>query len=199
MSATPDINSVQGLLEHIRTASANQESVSVDTILSQIGRRSFGPILLTVGLFLAVPGLSDIPTVPTILGTLIAVVGIQIVVGRNHIWMPGWLLRKKVKTKRVHTAIEWVQKPAYYADQVLKSRLLPLATGTGRCVAAVVCILLALLTPLMELVPFSSNLAGVAFTFFGLGLVGRDGLMNAIGFSICLILVGTISYGMVAT
>lgn len=193
MSAS-EINSTEALLREIESAAEDQERVSIETLLDYIGRRSFGPIILAVGAFLAIPGLSDIPTVPTIFGSLIVLVGVQILFGREKIWMPQWLLNRSVKAERVRTAANKLKKPASHADKILKRRLSFLTTGIGSTLVATTCVLLALLTPVMEIIPLSANVAGIALTFFGLGLVGRDGLMNAIGFSFCTLLTGIAIY-----
>lgn len=177
------------LLQQIKQASAGRDSISLDALLDCIGRRSFGPIILAVGAFLTVPGPSDIPTVPSIFGILITIIGGQIILGREHIWLPRWILRKTIKTKRLEAAIQRLDKPARYIDTLTKPRLHLLTAKAGTNIAAGACIGLALLTPIMEFVPLSANVAGVAFVFFGLGFVARDGLMHLLGFSFCGLLV----------
>lgn len=46
---------------------------------------------------------------------------------------------------------------------------------------AIVCMLVALAMPAMEVVPFSANGAGAALMTFGLGIVARDGLLALLG------------------
>ena len=59
--------------------------------------------------------------------------------------------------------------------------LLTAGQGSGEVLVpndgAVGCVLTAAATPLMELVPFSANVAGIAVTSFGLALIAADGLM----------------------
>ena len=56
-------------------------------------------------------------------------------------------------------------------DRWSKRRLGRLTSGAAVMVGAVGCVVLAAATPLMEVVPFSANVAGIAITTFGLGLV----------------------------
>ena len=49
--------------------------------------------------------------------------------------------------------------------------------GAAVSVGAVGCAIVAAATPLMEVVPFSANIAGVAITTFGLALIAADGLL----------------------
>lgn len=189
-----NLHSVNDILCQLQRAHGDREQVSVDNILSTIGRRSFGPIVLAIGLFLAVPGVSDIPSVPSIFGALIVLIGLQIVWGRAHIWLPGWILRRSVRADRLEKAIDWLQRPANAIDKIVKPRWHRLATPLAQRLIAIVTIILALLTPFMEVVPLSANVAGVAFVFFGLGLVSQDGLMNAIGLLFCATLAGLLIY-----
>lgn len=187
------IHSVRELLTQLSSAKHDEQMVSIDMILDTLGRRSFGPIILTIGLILAVPGVSDIPTVPSILGSLVVLLGFQIVIGREYIWLPQWLLRQTVRAERLDKVIAWLDRPANWIDSLLKPRLQYLTAPWSVRVIAVVTIMLALLTPAMEIVPLSANVAGVAFTFFGLGLVAQDGLMNALGFTFCAVLGGILA------
>ena len=46
---------------------------------------------------------------------------------------------------------------------------------------ASICLALAVVMPLMEVVPFSANAAGLILAVFGLALIASDGLMVVIG------------------
>lgn len=187
------IHSVRELLAQLSSAKHDQQTVSIDMVLDTLGRRSFGPIILTIGLILAVPGVSDLPTVPTILGSIIVILGIQILLGKEHIWLPQWVLQRSVSADRLDQVIAWLNRPATWIDSLLKPRLRPLTTPWSVRLIAICTVALALLTPFMEVVPLSANVAGIAFTLFGLGLVAQDGLMNALGFAFCAVLGGILA------
>lgn len=192
-----DIDSVSGLLHEISEANQNNSPVSLGDLLQTIGQRSFGPIILATGLFLAVPGVSDIPTVPTILGAVIFLIGIQIVLKNEHIWLPKFLLNRSIKSEKLEKSLRYLEKPANYLDKIIYHRFPSLTADTAYRVVALISIIVAGLTPLMELVPLSANVAGVIFVFFGLGLVGRDGLMNLLGILFCFCLAGILIYFLV--
>lgn len=59
---------------------------------------------------------------------------------------------------------------------------------------AVVCLGIAATMPTMELVPLSSNAAGIALAAYGLSLIARDGLLALIAFVFTAITVGAIVY-----
>ena len=55
------------------------------------------------------------------------------------------------------------------------------ARGPAVYLIALVALAVSLLTPAMELVPFSAVLAGLVLTAFGLALIARDGLLSLFG------------------
>ncbi len=52
------------------------EEVSVEQVMGAVGRRSFGPLLLVVGVVAAAPGVGDIPGVATLLGLFVLTVSV---------------------------------------------------------------------------------------------------------------------------
>ena len=56
--------------------------------------------------------------------------------------------------------------------------------GTSRYAIALACGVTALMTPMMEFVPFSANGAGMIWTLFALALITRDGVLALLGFCV---------------
>ncbi|GAA5525552.1 hypothetical protein Maes01_02122 [Microbulbifer aestuariivivens] len=179
----PEFTSLQQMLEHIRQESAAQKRVTLDLVIRAIGRRSFAPLLLLVGLILFSP-LSGIPGVPTSMATLVLLVAVQLLLGRKYFWLPQWLLRRSISEKSLRRALRFLQRPARECDRWLRPRFRLLVKRTGTDVIAVICVAIALALPLMEIVPFSASLAGVALTAFGLALVAHDGLLAIVAFAL---------------
>ena len=71
MTTSRVVHTLTELLDTIESVAEKQERVSIDDVLDAVGRRSFGPVVMLIGLFLVVPGLSDIPSVPTIMGVML--------------------------------------------------------------------------------------------------------------------------------
>ena len=94
---------------------------------------------------------------------------------RKSFWLPKWLLDRTVSDKTLCKAIGWLRTPARYVDRMIKARLSWLTSGAGAYAIAVTCVVIALATPSMEVVPMSANIAGVAITAFGLAVVAHDG------------------------
>lgn len=177
------------LLDQIEESASDSDKVSLDSVMNAVGRRSFGPILILVGLVIVAPLVGDIPGVPTIMALLIVLVAAQVLMRRKHLWLPRWMLDRRVSSEKLKKAVKWLRKPARFIDGLLRPRLQHLTHEIGIQVTAVVCIIIAAALPPMELVPFSANAAGIALTALGLALIANDGLL-AIGAAI--VSVGTI-------
>ncbi|HSH43115.1 MAG TPA: exopolysaccharide biosynthesis protein [Arenicellales bacterium] len=192
MSHTPSLDEGQGvssieeLLDCLQDADHDGERSSVDDIVTAVGRRSFGPLLLLAGLIVLAPLVGDIPGVPTLMAILVLLVAVQLLAGRNHFWLPAWLLNRSVARDKLDQGIDWMRRPARAVDRVLHPRLRLLTQGLGTLGIAVMCILIALAMPPMEFVPFTANGAGLALTVFGLALIANDGLMALLGYIITL-------------
>ena len=168
------------LLELLDDADFLNDHVTWGEIMDQIGSRSFGPLLLIGGLVTLAPLIGDIPGVPTLIGIFVVLVVGQLLIGREHIWLPAFLLDRSIEKHKLHKALTWMKKPAGFVDRLLKPRLSFLVEGAMSHVIALLCMGVALVMPIMEVVPFSANLAGAALTGFGLALIARDGLLAII-------------------
>lgn len=159
--------------------------------MDEVGRRSFGPLLLLAGLLMAAPVIGDIPGVPVILGIFVVLVSAQVLFGRDHFWLPQWLLKRSVKAgKMKKTAQKWLRKPARFIDRFLKRRLTFLVNGWGGRAVAIGASLMAISTPVAEFIPFSANGVGASIALFGLGLIAHDGLMVLFGWAVLALTVG---------
>lgn len=158
------------------------QNVSIDLIMDMIGRRSFGPLLLLAGLIILAPVIGDIPGVPSIMGVFIFLVAIQLLTGQEHFWLPKWLLQRAVPGDKLLKAVRWLRRPAHFIDKLIRPRLLSFVNGTAKFAIASVCILIAVMLPFMEVIPFSANAAGIALVAFGLALIARDGLLALLSF-----------------
>lgn len=177
-------STLRDLIASLERMEQEAQRVSVDDVVHAIGRRSFGPLLLVAGLITLTPIIGDIPGMPTLMATLVLLVSVQLLAGRETFWLPGWLLKRSISRDKFDKGICFLKKPACWIDGLLRVRL-PWLTGyIGIRVTAVVCLLIALAMPPMEFIPFSANGAGLALALLGLGLVARDGLVLLLGFAL---------------
>lgn len=189
-----EFTSLQQLLEHIAHTAEHRRRVSLNLVVRAVGRRSFAPLLLLVGIILFSP-LSGIPGVPTLMAILILLVTVQLLLGRHYFWLPQWMLRRSLSKEKLLKALHWLQRPASFIDRWLQPRLEFLVRRTGTGVIALICTVIALALPVMEVVPFSATIAGMAITTFGLALMAHDGLVAILAIVFTALAFGMILYG----
>lgn len=179
-----DLGTLLELLEHAGEA---DQPVSIDCMLQATGQRSFGALLLVPGLLVFSP-LSGIPGLPSIFAVMVTLIAVQLLVGRRHIWLPQWLLRRTASRSKYDRAMAFLKCPAGFIDRLLRRRLTFLTEGIAVRFNALLCLLIAATMPPLELIPFGNSTAGAALSILGLGMMARDGVLVlvAIGFFVCL-------------
>ncbi|MBY6155095.1 exopolysaccharide biosynthesis protein [Vannielia litorea] len=179
-SATHEIRSLSDVLEALDRLS-EPETVSIKDLLEEIGMRAFAPLVLIPALILVTP-LSGIPGLPTIGATLIALVIVQKLMGRTHLWLPGWLTRRNVAGERLAGAVDWMRKPCRWIDDHSRKRLSPLVSRPANLITALVITLICVVIPFLELLPMVTSLFAVAISLLAIGLLVRDGLYTLLGY-----------------
>ena len=184
------ITTLTQLIEKIAEVVEQREHISLDEVLDSIGTRSLGPLLLVAGLITLAPVIGDIPGVPTIMAILVLLIAGQLLFQREHLWLPKWLLNRSVSRQKMQKVLGWSRKPARFVDRYIHSRMPRLVEGKGQYLVALVCIAIALAMPLMEVIPFSANFAGLALAAFGLALIARDGALALVALAVVGLLFG---------
>lgn len=187
------VTSLEQLLDRIDEAGEGEDKVSLEMLMDTIGKRSFGPLLLLIGVILVSP-LSGIPGLPTTMGVAVFLVAVQMLVCKQHIWLPGWILRRELKQQRLSKASQWLRRPARFIDRFATNRLSLLVDGPGSWPVALVCVLVGVTLPVFEPLPFAASAAGVALTCFGLAMIAHDGVLVLLAYSATLGIGGVIAY-----
>ncbi|MCQ4259209.1 exopolysaccharide biosynthesis protein [Stutzerimonas stutzeri] len=164
------------LLQLLEEAGEPDEPISIEGMLEATGQRSFGALLLIPGLLLFSP-LSGIPGLPTFFAVMIGLIAMQLLVGRTHFWLPKWLLNRCASRSKYDRAIAFLKRPARLIDRLIRHRLTVLTEGIAVYINALVCLLIAVAMPPLELIPFGNSVAGAALTLIGLGMMARDGAL----------------------
>jgi hypothetical protein len=128
------------------------------------------------------------------MGMLVLLVAGQLLFRREHIWLPQSLLQRSVTRGKLTKTVEWLQSPAGFIDRFLRPRLTRFTNQAAHYVIAAVCVVIATITPVMEVVPFSANVAGVALTAFGLSLMAHDGVLALLAFAFSAVTLGVLVY-----
>lgn len=177
-----DDKALTHLLDGVEHA-ARGKTVSVDNLMEEFGDRAITPFILIIALLLVSP-ISGIPGVPTVSAIVIVTLSVQALFGRRRLWLPGWLRRSELDSHRVRKAVDWMRKPCAFVDRHSRARLRYLATGPMRYITLVVCVLIPLTWPLLELLPFFTSFGAGTIALLALGLFTRDGVYVLAGYAI---------------
>ena len=172
------------VLDRLSAAGEDAERVSLGAMLDAVGRRSYGPLIMLPGL-IALSPLSGIPGVPTTVAGMVLIIAGQLLLGRNHLWLPQWLLRRSAPRGKFDKALRFLRPIARFTDRLVRRRLARFTRDVGVRMIAFVCIAIAVGMPALELLPMASTVAGAAFTAFGLGLMAEDGLLVLVALGLC--------------
>lgn len=173
-------HSVGDVLDKLREL-ADKGDVEVGHMAEAFGSRSHGPFLLVPALIEMSP-IGGIPGLPTVLAAVIALFAAQIIIGRKHLWLPGFIARRKFKGDKVRKAADKLQGVARFMDRHFHGRMPALTGGVFVRAAGVVVILLCCTVPPLELLPFASTAPMLAIAAFGLAMMVRDGLLMLVAF-----------------
>lgn len=185
MESQRDPADIEELLDRIEAGSAEKTQVSIGEMMDSVGRRTFGPMVLLVGIILVTP-LSGLPGMPTLMGLVMFLTLGQILLGRRHFWLPGWVVKRHVPRQRLVQGLELLRPGARRVDRLIRPRLTPLVKGPGLYVMALACMVISVVMPATELVPFSASIAGLALMMFGLAMISKDGLLALFAWGVAL-------------
>ncbi|NBB99073.1 MAG: exopolysaccharide biosynthesis protein [Alphaproteobacteria bacterium] len=159
----------------------DKTGVTLRDIIDTLGPRSFGPMLLVPALAIVSPA-SAIPTVPTLLSIAIGLIAVQIFLKHDRVWLPEFLLRKRLSARRFEQTLTFLRKLAYWLDPVINERLTVLTDRPGNYIALLICSVMPLFMPLIELMPFVTSFVACALALFAAGLLFRDGVLMLAGY-----------------
>ena len=184
-----DEHAVCGILDELADTARERERVEVGTLVEAFGHRGYGALLLVPALIEVSP-VGGIPGVPTALAAIVVLFAVQIVMGRDHMWLPDVIERRSVDADGLGKAVERMRPVAGRLDRWFHGRLQGLVRRPFTQIAAGACALLALTVPPLEVVPFASTAPMGAIAAFGLALLVRDGALMLVAIGLSALAVG---------
>jgi hypothetical protein len=187
MKTGPDINhrKASDILKELAQR-ATGERVSLRDIVEALGERAFGVLLLIFALPNAV-GLGTIPGVSTLFGVPQIFVAVQMVMGRERLWLPAWLLDRSIARRDFQTMVDKSLPHILKIERFLRPRWSALSTTTAERLLGLVFLLLAVIVSLP--IPFANQPPAVAMAFIAIGLIARDGVYVTVGLGIAALAV----------
>jgi hypothetical protein len=181
-AAHPDgLADVLDELSHNVNRESELSGIRLGVLLSAVGRRSYGPLLLLAGL-IAISPLTVLPFTTTIVAAITLLLAGQMVLGLKRPWLPRRILDIRVPRRAFFAFLDRARPVVERLDgALLRARwtfmTVPLfVNAVALCVCAA-----ALITFPLSIVPFAPLAPGVAIVLFGLGMTARDGMWLSVG------------------
>lgn len=176
-SETKDITHLP-LGEALRQILARDEEhgPSIGGIVDGVGEKGFGLLLMILSLPSALP--IPAPGYSTPFGIMIALIALQMMFGRQSLWLPERLRRVHIKPniaeKMLGAAARFLKK----IERFIRPRHLWIASTMGQACIALVILSMAML--MMLPIPLTNTAPAIVIFLIGIGLSEEDGLL-AIG------------------
>ena len=164
---------------------APAEYVTVGWLTSTLQQHSFGIIMLCLGLLATTPVGSSVP------GLVLAVIAVQLIVGRAEPVFPHFIMARRLPT----TQLLRLGCRAIHVLKYLEKAVHPRWPMTFELVKPAVGVIILLLAVVLLLTPMPlSNVApAMVISMISLAYVEEDGLLLSAGFLAAIILIGITS------
>ena len=174
MSSEP--KNVKEAVENLEELADHSDEVRMGDVLDEFGKRSFGPFLLMLGLLEVTP-IGGIPGVPTLIALLCALIGLQLVIRQDHIWVPAFVEKRALASDKLMKSAKKMESWADRLDHWFHGRLKRFTSPFWQRIVGGVVILMAVTVPPLEFIPFASSAPMLTIAALGLALMVRDGLL----------------------
>ncbi len=156
-------------------------SMTLTLLLGRLRGRSFGFVMLVLGVVALVPALSSVA------GVLLLWPAIQMLAAREAPALPRWISSRRVPTARLALFTKRVVPVLRWLETILQPRWRTPSQTTKRVVGGVVLLLgLTLLAP----VPFSQVLPALVIILIALAYLEEDGLALTVAIAAAIVSLG---------
>ncbi|MGS4948214.1 exopolysaccharide biosynthesis protein [Meridianimarinicoccus sp. RP-17] len=175
-----------GAVDRLRALGARERDINLGDLVDAFGAQGHAPLLMIVSILMIVP-VGMIPGVGGALGLLAAAIGVQMIAGRDGIWMPRSARQRSVSAARVTAIADKVYPFSVFLARFLEARWQWLAAGRVSVVAIGFLVTLAGLSLLViGVIPVLVPLMGLPVAVFAMGLMAEDGAVVAGGYGLLI-------------
>src|SRR5256884_5746658 len=164
---------------------APEDYVTVGWLTSTLHRHSFGIIMLCLGLLATTPVGSTVP------GLILAVIAVQLIVGRAEPVFPHFIMTRRLPTRQLLRLGGRAIQVLKYLEKAVHPRWPMTFEATKRAVGVIVLLLTAVL--LLTPVPLGNVAPAMVISLISLAYVEEDGLLLSVAFLAAIILIGIAS------
>ncbi|KIT14643.1 exopolysaccharide biosynthesis protein [Jannaschia aquimarina] len=176
------MGNAQDPVDALDDAADGQDRVALGDINEELGRRSLGAVLALPAALELTP-IGGVPGIPTTLALIVAIFAVQIALGRDRMWLPGFLSRREMSADKLQEAADHLRKPAAWADRHFGAHLTWLVDPPAPRFAALAILALCATVPPLEVIPFASSIPMGTIVLFGVAMILRDGRVMALAWT----------------
>lgn len=148
-------------------------------LVNAFGERGFGALMLFFGLMNIAIGI--IPGTTTILGAPLLLMGLQLIVRRDQLWLPRWALRRSIDRSAYSAGLDKVLPRLRMVERLSRPRLPVMTSEVSEVLIGIATFALAFI---LILPIWGGNLVpALIISTFGFGLMQRDGIVVLIGWA----------------
>lgn len=172
------------VLERLLDQAEKTEDITLAWILGHLKERSFGTIILVLGLIGVLPGVSALA------GVLLVIPAVEMMLGRSGPSFPRFVAQRPLPAEKVDTLLRRAIPSLRWLEAYCHPRW-HLAFGATRHIVALALLLLGftLLTP----VPLSNVIPALVIVAISLAFLERDGLLLTIALAAAAAVLGAMA------
>lgn len=165
----------------------DERGLSIREITSAVGEKGFGLLLIVLSLPSALP--VPAPGYSTPFGIVIALIAVQMMSGRQAVWLPKKLGNIRIKPKIAQTMLGSASKFLKIIERYIRPRQKWIRGRAGQAALAVVICIMACL--MMLPIPLTNTFPAMVIFMIGVGLAEEDGLLAIAAFAVgcCAVLL----------
>ncbi len=173
--ADKDAPTLTGVLDQMEDLSGGKDrQITVEEIIDCLGKHSFASTILAFSLISTSPA-SGIPGVTAFVALVVMFLVVQMIIGRDSLWLPGFIMRRDIAAKKLREGVSWLRKPVGFVDRFLHERSTYLLHRPWVYLPLLMVLAVTLFMPFMEVIPTSGSIASAMIAIFAAGYLMRDG------------------------
>jgi hypothetical protein len=154
-------------------------------VVEKLGHRSFASLMLIFSLISTSPA-SAIPGITATVAAIVFILVAQMILGRECLWLPGFIARRKISTEKLCQGIGWLRSPVQFVEKILRPRMTYLLHRPWLFLPLFLILALTIVMPLLEAIPTSGSIASGMIALFAAGLLTRDGGLVVVSVALML-------------
>lgn len=160
-------------------AAKDDPKLYLGELVNAFGERGFGALMLFFGLMNIAIGI--IPGTTTILGAPLLLMGLQLMIRRDQLWLPRWALRRSIDRTTYAAGLDKVLPQLKKVERLSRPRLKVMTSELSEMLIGIATFALAFI---LILPIWGGNLVpALIISTFGFGLMQRDGVVVLVGWA----------------